>query len=484
MAKSPVATHRYDPLPKVATGIQGLDDITRGGLPRGRPTLLCGGPGCGKTALAMEFISRGARDYGEPGLYVSFEEAAADLITNFAGAQLGLVDSLKAGTIRVESVASGAPDLEAGRFTLDGLLVRLEHWIDEFGAKRLVLDSLDALLSRFSPSAGLRSEVARIIQWTKDRGVTTLLTAERGEGTLTRRGVDEYVVDCVILLDHRVEDQLSKRRLRVIKYRGSGHGADEYPFLITDRGVSVLPITSVGLDSTAPTAFVSSGVAGLDAMLAGEGYYQGSAVLITGGAGTGKSSLSAAFAAGICANGGRALHMAYEESASQLVRNMRSIGVDLESHITSGALRIDPARPSSFGMEDHLMRVLVDVEEFAPDAVVLDPITSFTSIGDPAQVRSMLTRIMDTLKGQGITVVMTSLTPGAGSSRESQTEVSSLVDVWIVMDYRRVEGRRHRMLYVHKARGTGHSDELAELVLSEAGPQVVLSSPMAPPRDP
>ncbi len=457
-------------LPKVATGISGLDQITRGGLPEGRPTLVCGGPGCGKTALAMEFVSRGAVEFGEPGTFVSFEESRADIQMNFASSSFGMSEALARGTLHLESVLiSRERAVETGDFTLDGLLARLEWWVGRNGTRRLVLDSIDALFARFSDSANLRFEISRLFSWIKDRGITAIVTAERGQGDLTRRGLEEYVSDCVILLDHRISEQISKRRIRIVKYRGSAHGTDEYPFLIGATGVSVLPITALGLESTAPTSFVPSGVQGLDDMLAGTGFYRGSTVLISGAAGTGKSTLGARFAESVAESGGRALIIAFEESASQVVRNMRSVGIDLEKHVRSGALAIEAMRPSAFGLEEHLIRVHLLVETFQPDAVILDPITSFTSIGGRTEVKAMIIRLLDHLKGLGITIVMPSLTPGSSSDEETETEVSSMVDAWIIVRFVRHRGTRRRQIYVHKARGIGHSQVIGELVFCPSG---------------
>ena len=323
-------------LRKAATGISGLDEITRGGLPGGSPHAVCGGPGCGKTALAMEFVCRGAVEFGEPGIFVSFEESCADIEKNFASSSFGMSEALAQGTLHLESVLmSREQTVETGDFTLDGLLARLGRWVETNGARRLVLDSVDALFARFSDSANLRFELSRLFAWIKERGLTAIVTAERGDRELTRRGLEEYVSDCVILLDHRISEQISKRRIRIVKYRGSGHGTDEYPFLISRTGVSVLPITSLGMDSIAPTDWVSTGVEGLDHMLAGKGFYRGSTVLISGAAGTGKSTLGARFAEHVCEEGGRALYIAFEESASQVARNMRSVGIHLEDHLAA-----------------------------------------------------------------------------------------------------------------------------------------------------
>ena len=465
-------------LPKAVTGIAGLDQITRGGLPEGRPTLVCGGPGCGKTALAMEFVCRGAVEFGEPGTFVSFEESRADIEKNFASSSFGMSEALARGTLHLESVLiSREQSVETGDFTLDGLLARLEWWVGRNGTRRLVLDSVDALFARFSDSANLRFEISRLFSWIRERGITAIVTAERGQAELTRRGLEEYASDCVILLDHRISEQISKRRIRIVKYRGSGHGADEYPFLIGASGVSVLPITELGLESVAPTSFMPSGIEGLDDMLAGTGFYRGSTVLISGAAGTGKSTLGARFAEHVSESGGRSLIIAFEESASQVVRNMRSIGVDLEKHVRSGAMAIEAMRPSAFGLEEHLIRVHMLVEAFHPDAVILDPITAFTSIGGRTEVKSMIIRLLDHLKGLGITIVMPSLTPGSASDEETETEVSSMVDAWIIVNFVRHRGVRRRQIYVHKARGIGHSQAVGELVFSPAGISVTPFSP-------
>ena len=457
-------------LRKVATGISGLDQITRGGLPQGRPTLVCGGPGCGKTGLAMEFVSRGAAEFGEPGLFVSFEEGRADIAKNFAASSFGMKEALAEGTLHLESVLMPREhSVEAGDFTLDGLLARLEWWVGRNETRRLVLDSIDALFARFSDSANLRFEISRLFSWIRERGITAIVTSERGDGTLTRRGLEEYASDCVILLDHRIQEQISKRRIRIVKYRGSGHGTDEYPFLISAAGISVLPITALGLQSVAPTGFMPTGVEGLDRMLAGKGVYRGSTVMISGVAGTGKSTLGARFAEHVSETGGRALIIAFEESVSQVVRNMGSVGIDLEKPLRDGTLAIEAMRPSAFGLEEHLIRVHTLVEAFQPDVVILDPITSFTAIGGRREVKAMIIRLLDHLKGLGMTVVMPSLVAGSGSAEETETEVSSMVDAWIIIQFVRDQGVRQRRIYVHKARGIGHSQAVGELTFSSSG---------------
>ncbi len=479
LIESPSSPNRG--LRKAPTGISGLDQVTRGGLPQGRPTLVCGGPGCGKTALAMEFVCRGAVEFGEPGTFVSFEESCTDIEKNFASTSFGMSEALARGTLHLESVLiSREQSIETGDFTLDGLLARLEWWVARNDTRRLVLDSIDALFARFSDSASLRFEISRLFSWIRERGITAIITAERGQGELTRRGLEEYASDCVILLDHRISEQISKRRIRIVKYRGTGHGADEYPFLISATGISVLPVTALGLESVAPTSFMPTGIQGLDDMLAGCGLYRGSTVLISGSAGTGKSTLGARFAEHVSESGGRALIIAFEESASQVVRNMRSVGIDLEKHVQSGALAIEAMRPSAFGLEEHLIRVHMLVDAFRPDAVILDPITSFTSIGGRTEVKAMIIRLLDHLKGLGITIVMPSLTSGGNSDEETDTEVSSIVDAWIIVQYVRERGTRRRQIYVHKARGIGHSQAVGELRFSPSGISV---TPLAPGHD-
>lgn len=460
-------------LKKTPTGIQGLDEVLHGGLPRGRPTLVCGGPGCGKTVLAMEFVCRGARQYNEPGLFVSFDEKRTDIETNFASAGFGFAETVTARRVRIESIpVTFDYSLEAGEFTLDALLMRLEQAIHAMAANRLVLDSLDALFSRFSDTPNLRYELSRIFQWIKEKGITAIVTSEKGEGTLTRHGLEAYVSDCVISMDHRVTGDIAKRRLRVVKYRGSAHGMDEYPFLVGANGISMLPVTSLDLDSIAPTEFISTGIRGLDQMLAGKGYYQGSTVLVSGGAGTGKSTLAGGFARRACEDGRPSLFLAFEESTSQIVRNLGSVGIDLAPCIENGLLRIEPIRPSRFGLEEHLVRAHMLIDRLQPEVVVLDPITGFTPIGGRWEVRAMLTRLLDYMKGKGITTLLTSLTPGIGSDEETEAGVSSIMDTWIIIQFQRTRNGRRRRIYVHKARGIAHSQAMGELVFSRSGPTV------------
>lgn len=457
-------------LAKAPTGIFGLDELTGGGLPAGRPTLLCGGPGCGKTILAMEFLVHGARDFREPGLYVSFDESAQSLREDclpFAFDLEGLIAQKRLKIAHVDM--SHGEIVEAGAFSLDGLMIRLAHGIAEVGAKRMVLDSLESVFAALSDSEMLRHETARLFHWIRDKGITAIVTGERGTQDLTRYGFEEYISDCVLLLDHRVSEQVSKRRMRLIKYRGSAHATDEFPFVIGKTGISVLPITSLNLDCPTSAERVSTGVGELDAMLGQAGYFKGTTVLVSGKAGTGKSSLAAAFAAAACARQERCLYLAFEESAAQLTRNMRSVRIDLEAGITRGLLTIQAFRPTFRGLEEHLIAMTEAIDKLTPGCVVMDPITNFISVGSPEDVRSMLTRFIDHLKTRGITLFFTALTAGSGRSDETGTDVSYLVDTWIALDVQVVGNTRHRELYVVKSRGMDHSRETRELILSSHG---------------
>ena len=386
-------------LPKAPTGIQGLDEITGGGLPKGRPTLVCGGAGCGKTLLAMEFLVRGARQFNEPGVFMSFEETAKDLTQNVASLGFDLKDLVTHKKIVLDFVYLERSEIvETGEFNLEGLFIRLGQAIDSIGAKRVVIDTIESLFSGLHSQLIVRAELRRLFRWLKEKGVTAIITGESGEATLTRQGLEEYVSDCVIVLDHRVSDQVSSRRLRVVKYRGSTHGKNEYPFLIDEDGISVLPITSLGLNQAASTERISSGIARLDAMLDGAGYYRGSSVLVSGTAGTGKSSLAAHFAEAACQRGERVLYFAFEESPNQIMRNMRSIGIDLQPWVQKGLLQFHATRPTFAGLEMHLAIMLKAVNEFKPQVVILDPLNSFNFGGIETEVKSMLMRLVDFLK--------------------------------------------------------------------------------------
>jgi circadian clock protein KaiC len=456
-------------LPKAPSGIMGLDEILGGGLPQGRPTLICGSAGCGKTLMAMEFLVRGAMDYGEPGVFMSFEESAEELTQNVRSLGFDLDDLAARNLLGIDYVHVERSEIEeTGEYDLDGLFIRLGYAIDSIGARRVVLDTLEALFSSLTNTTILRAELRRLFRWLKDKGVTAVITGERGDGALTRYGLEEYISDCVILLDHRVKEQLAIRRLRVVKYRGSLHGTNEYPFIIDERGIEVLPITSLGLEHEVSTERVSTGIAALDDMLGGQGYFRGSSLLISGGAGTGKTSLAAHFVAAACGRGERCIFFAFEESPGQIIRNLRSIGLDLEPWVNQGLLRFQAARPTLHGLERHLVMMHKAIRDFQPQVVVLDPITNFLSVGNGEDVKAMLMRLIDFLKMQRITLLLTSLSHGV-ESESTDVDISSLIDTWILVRQIELDGERKRGLYVLKSRGMAHSNQVRELVLSERG---------------
>ncbi|MDO7844779.1 circadian clock protein KaiC [Hymenobacter sp. M29] len=458
-------------LPKSPTGIEGLDEITEGGLPKGRPTLICGSAGCGKTLMGIEFLVRGIQEFDEPGVLMAFEETGEELAANVASLGFDLKDLQERKMLRVDHVHVDRSEIEeTGEYDLEGLFIRLGYAIDSIGAKRVVLDTIESLFSGFPNQGVLRSEIRRLFRWLKDRGVTTVITAERGDGTLTRQGLEEYVSDCVILLDNRVIDQITTRRLRIVKYRGSTHGTNEYPYLITEDGISVLPVTSLRLEHEVSNNIVSSGIPALDEMFGRRGFYQGSSVLITGTAGTAKTTLASAFAEKICQQGQRCLFFAFEESPQQLIRNMGSVGIDLQTHVRENRLRIEASRPTLNGLEQHLVTLHRLVKEFRPDAVVIDPITNLITVGNVSEVRSMLTRLIDFLKVSGITAFFTALVNG-GAGRAEMTEegVSSLVDTWISVRDLEGIGERNRGLSILKSRGMAHSNQVREFIVTDHG---------------
>lgn len=463
-------------IPKAKTGIKGLDEITFGGFPKGRPTLVCGGAGAGKTMLAAEFISRGATQFNEPGVFVMFEENAEELAANVRSLGFDLNDLVAKGLVSLDHVHIERSEIEeTGEYDLEGLFIRLGHAIDIIGAKRIVLDTLEALFVGLPNHAILRAELRRLFRWLKDRGMTAVITGERGDKTLTRYGLEEYVADCVILLDNRVNEQISTRRLRIIKYRGSAHGTNEYPFLIGTNGFSVMPITSLGLDHEAPNERVSTGIPRLDDMFAGNGLYRGSSVLVSGTPGTGKSSVGAFFAAAACKRGEKALLFSYEESAQQLIRNMRSIGLDLRPYLKRGLLRIHSARPTLQGLEQHLVVMHDEVMEFDPAVVVVDPISNLTLEHDENEIKPTLMRLIDLLKKKGITALFTSLTIGKGESavETSEVGVSSLMDTWLLLRNVEYNGERNRTIFVLKSRGMAHSNQVREFVMTDHGIDLV-----------
>jgi circadian clock protein KaiC len=460
-------------LPKAPSGINGLDEITEGGLPRGRSTLVTGAAGCGKTLLGMEFLVRGARDYGEPGLFMAFEENAEELTQNMRSLGFDLDEMARRKEITIDAVQIDRSEIEeSGEYDLEGLFVRLNHAIDSIGAKRVVIDTVEVLFGSLSENI-LRSELRRLFRWLSNKGVTAIITAERGDGTLTRHGLEEYISDCVILLDHRVTEQVLTRRLRVVKYRGSSHGTNEYPFLIDSNGITVLPITSLSLNHPVSNERVASGIPRLDAMLGGEGYYRGSSVLISGTAGAGKSSMAAHFVDAACGRGEHALYLALEESPSQIMRNMRSVGIDLERWAERGLLHFHAARPTVYGLEMHLGIIQRLLTEIRPKAVVIDPVTNLTAIGTSAEVKSALTRLIDFLKVHGITALFTSLTAGDAAAEQSEVGISSLMDTWLLLRNLENNGERNRGLYILKSRGMAHSNQIREFILTSQGVDLV-----------
>ncbi|HET6853682.1 MAG TPA: circadian clock protein KaiC [Pyrinomonadaceae bacterium] len=461
-------------LQKEPSGIRGFDDITRGGLPKGRPTLVCGSAGAGKTLFAMEFLVRGAMDYDEPGVFMSFEENDEELTRNVASLGFDLNQLIADKKLLLDYVFIERSEIEeTGEYDLEGLFLRLGHAIDTIGARRVVLDTLEALFSNLPNEGIIRAELRRLFRWLKERGVTAVITCERGEGTLTRYGLEEYVADCVILLDHRVQNQISTRRMRIVKYRGTSHGTNEYPFLIDTKGFSVLPITSVGLDHKASTQRVSSGIARLDTMLDGKGFYRGSSILLSGTAGTGKSTVAAHFIEAACKRGERALFFAFEESQDQIIRNMRSIGIDLEQFVKKGLLKFQNARPSSFGLEVHLALIHRIISDYEPDVVVVDPITNFLAVGDSIETKAMLMRLIDFLKQRQCTAMFTSLTSSGKEIEDSEVGVSSLMDTWILVKNIEANGERNRGLYILKARGIAHSNQVREFLMTDHGIELI-----------
>jgi circadian clock protein KaiC len=473
MTKKTAQTGTPVKFPKSPTGITGLDEITEGGFPKGRPTLICGSAGCGKTLMSMQFLIKGILDYNEPGVFMSFEETAPDLVMNVASLGFDLNELQAKKKLVIDHVRVERSEIEeAGEYDLDGLFIRLGHAIDSIKAKRVVLDTLEALFSGFDNTAILRAELRRLFQWLKEKGVTAIITGERGEASLTRQGLEEYVSDCVILLDNRIIEQVSTRRLRIVKYRGSTHGTNEYPFLIDEEGVSVLPITSLKLNNKVSSEIIPTGVKGLDEMFFGGGFYRGSNILVSGTAGTAKTTLASCFAYEQCKRGERVIYFAFEESPDQLIRNMKSIGMNLETFVKKGLLLIQATRPSLNGLELHLLTLRKLIKEFRPTTVVMDPISNLISVGSSHEVRSMLVRLIDMLKINNITALFTSLSQQTESGMRpdlAEESVSSLVDTWITVRDIEGVGERNRGIYIIKARGMAHSNQVREFVITNKG---------------
>jgi circadian clock protein KaiC len=455
---------------KTPTGIAGLDEVTYGGLPQGRPTLLCGSAGCGKTLFGMTFLYNGAVEYNEPGVFIAFEERPDDLVKNVGSLNYDLQKLMADGKLAIDHVRVEPSEIaESGEYDLEGLFIRLGFAIDSINAKRVVIDTIETLFGGFKDQLVLRSELRRLFEWLKQRGVTAIITGERGEGTLTRYGLEEYVADCVILLDNRIHDQLSTRRLRIVKYRGSAHGTNEYPFIIDEQGITVMPVTSSGLAHDASTERVSTGVPDLDAMLEGKGYFRGSSILVSGMAGSGKSTVAAHFADSICASGKRFIYFAMEESPHQIVRNMRSVGLDLQKWIDRNLLKFSARRPTLYGLETHLAAMHRDVSDFDPAAVAIDPMSALMNAGITGDVHSMVLRLVDFLKARNVTALFTNLGGGPAETATTEMQISSLMDTWLLLYNREANGEHNRQLYLLKSRGMAHSNQIREFVLSAEG---------------
>jgi circadian clock protein KaiC len=469
MAKRSGNDHE-DILEKERTGIDGFDEITEGGLPKGRPTLITGGPGSGKTLFAMEFLLRGAIEYNEPGVFIAFEETEQDLRKNFSSLGFNLESLLKKKKLAIDYIYIERAEIEqTGEYDLEGLFVRLAYAIDRIGAKRIVLDTVEALFSGLGDTGVLRAELRRLFRWLKDRGMTAVITAEQGEGMLTRYGLEEYVADCVIQLQHRVAEKITTRLMRIVKYRGSRHGTNEYPFMVGEKGLIVLPVTSVGLTHPALKDRISTGIPELDAMLSNKGYFRGSSILISGSPGTGKTTFSSYFVNASCARGEKTLYLAFEESRDQIVRNMQSIGVDLTGCMNKGLLRVEASRPTVFGLEMHLVRIHNMVTEFKPQVIVVDPITNLLTIGTASEIQSMLARLVDYLKSQQITALFTALEKYSVEAAEQEIGVSSVMDTWIkLLDVRR-GGERGNGVLIIKSRGMAHVKQVRPFTVDDTG---------------
>jgi len=468
--KADVKSEQLPTIEKAPTGIQGLDEITYGGLPKGRPTLLCGSAGCGKTLFSMTFLYNGAVQFDEPGVFIAFEEQPGDLIKNVGSLSYDVERLIAEKKLAIDHVHIERNEIEeSGDYDLEGLFIRLGFAIDSIGAKRVVIDTIETLFGGLDNPAILRAELRRLFEWLKEKGVTAIITGERGDGTLTRHGLEEYVSDCVILLDNRVVDQLATRRMRIVKYRGSAHGTNEYPFIIDEEGITVMPITSTGLSHDASTERITSGIADLDAMLEGKGFYRGSSILISGMAGSGKSTTSAHFADAACRRGERCIYFAMEESPTQIIRNMRAIGLDLQRWVDKGLLKFSAKRPSLFGLETHLASMHRDVELFDPSSVVVDPISALLGAGVTGDVQSMILRLVDFLKARAITAFFTNLTHGKTENATTDIAISSLMDAWLLLYNRESNGEHNRELYLLKARGIAHSNQVREFLITSEG---------------
>jgi len=461
-------------LPKCPTGIQGLDEITGGGLPKGRPTLICGSAGCGKTLLGVEFLVHGAIEYGEPGILMAFEETAEELTENVISFGWDLAQLVEEKKLAIDHVYIDPHAIqETGEYDLEALFIRLGFAIQEIGAKRVVLDTIENLFIGLSNASIIRGELQRLFRWLKSQGVTAIITGERGENSLTRQGLEEYVSDCVIRLEQKIAEEMTTRYLQIVKYRGSSHGSNEYPFLIEENGISVLPITSVGLEHEVSNQRISSGIPRLDTMLGGQGYYQGSSILITGMAGTGKSTIASFFAQATCLRGERCLYLATEEAPQQILRNMLSVGLDLNQYVQKGLLRFEAVRPTAYGLEMRLVKIHNWLQEFQPRSVIIDPMSNLNLLGNPGKSKSFFMRLIDLLKSHKITVLLTNLTSGGTPLEHTEIGISSLMDTWLEVRTIDTNGERNRLLYILKSRGTAHSNQVREFLLTNQGIELI-----------
>ncbi|MEG4959933.1 MULTISPECIES: circadian clock protein KaiC [unclassified Microcoleus] len=463
-------------LSKCPTGIQGLDEITDGGLPQGRPTLICGSAGCGKTLFGVEFLVRGATLYGEPGVLVTFEETAAEITKNVNSLGWNLTELIAENKIFIDHIYIEPSEIEeTGEYDLEALFIRLGYAIQKIGAKRVLLDTIEVLFAGLANANIVRAELRRLFHWLKDQGVTAVITGERGDQTLTRQGLEEYVSDCVIKLDQKTVEEIATRTIQIVKYRGSRHSNNEYPFLIEENGISVLPITSLTLDHAVSNERISTGISQLDEMFGGQGYYRGSSILVTGRAGTGKTTLAAHFAEATCLRGERCLYLATEESPQQILRNLNSISLDLAPYVEQGLLQFDAVRPTNYNLEMRLFKIHRWVKEFQPSTIIIDPMSNLILSGSFMQTKSFFMRLIDYLKSQQITVFLTDLTPGDTNHDHEQTEmgVSSLMDTWLELQTLKVNGERNRILYALKSRGMMHSNQVREFILTSQGVNLV-----------
>jgi circadian clock protein KaiC len=470
-------------LPKAPTGIAGFDEVTLGGLPVGRPSLICGAAGCGKTLFAVTFLVNGATLYDEPGVFMSFEERGADLAANVRSLGYDLDSLVAAGRLVIDHVELGRGEIqENGDYDLDGLFARLDFAVRSVGAKRVALDTIETLFGGLSNPHVLRSELYRLFGWLRDHGLTAVITGERGASdTLTRQGLEEYVSDFVAVFDNRIQNQRTTRRMFIVKYRGSQHGADEYPFLIDHAGIKLLPASATLLHRPASDEIIPSGIPDLDAMFDHRGWYRGSSILVSGVAGSGKTTFGFIFVDAACARGERCMFFGLEEGTEENCRNARSVGVDLRRWVDNGLLRLEASRPCHYGLETHLMRIHRDLDSFQPSVVVIDPISAFR--GPETDVHMALLRMVNLLKSRGITALFTSLQAAGPMVSSADHDLSALMDTWIRLLDVKADGARSNELYIIKSRGMGHSKQVREYRVTGRGVRLS-AAPAAPPAAP